>query len=90
MKKYLFNIWYKPKKSFKQRLTRGYPTTTLRKPYHYIVAMIWRLHGQLDGSKFTLSYMPLIYYYEEEGSSFNWDDILSTNLTKSIAIIKES
>jgi hypothetical protein len=33
MEKDLFCIWYKPSKSFKQKLVDKYPTTSIRKPY---------------------------------------------------------
>jgi hypothetical protein len=45
------------------------------------------------GSKMLLnSLVPnaLIYYYVDEGSSFNWDDILSTSLAESITVVKET
>jgi hypothetical protein len=43
-----------------------------------------------DTSQFSLSYMPLIYYCADEGLSFNWDDILSTNLTEAITAVVEA
>jgi hypothetical protein len=48
------------------------------------------MYREHDDSKFTLSYMPLIYQCTYKGLSFNWDDILSTNLTKVITIIIEA
>jgi len=69
--KYLVYIWYKLYKQFKLRLTGGYPTTTLRNPYQYMVAMLCRLYRDPYASKFPLSYMPLIHYCAVEGSPFN-------------------
>jgi hypothetical protein len=60
--KELFPRWYKPDKQFKLRPRGGYPTTALRRPYQYMVAMLCRLYGEKDASQFSLSYMPLIYY----------------------------
>jgi hypothetical protein len=77
----LFKIWYKPDKYFKLRPSSEYLTTMLRTPYQYIMVMLCRLYGEKDASKFTMSLMPLIYYCVDEGSMFNWDDILSTSLT---------
>jgi hypothetical protein len=67
----LFKIWYNPDKTFKIRPSRKYPTNLLRTSYRYIVAMLCRLHGEHDTSKFTLSMIPLIYYYANMGSTFN-------------------
>jgi hypothetical protein len=61
--------------------------TTLRRPYQYMVAMLCILYGESDASKSPLSYIPLIYYFIDKGLSFNWDDILSTNLMESITIM---
>jgi hypothetical protein len=86
----LCHTWYKPDKQFKLRPTGGYPMTTLRRPYQYMVAMLCRLYGEQDASKFSLSYMPLIYYCTDKGSLFNWDDILSTNLIEAITTVVKS
>jgi hypothetical protein len=59
--KYLFKIWYNPNKKFKIRPSGEYPTTSLRTPYQNIVAMLSKLYGEHDASKFTLSSMPLIH-----------------------------
>jgi hypothetical protein len=34
--------------------------------------------------------MPLIYYCADEGTSFNWEDILSENLTTTISAVKQA
>jgi hypothetical protein len=34
--------------------------------------------------------MPLIYYYADEGASFNWEDIMSENLMVAISGVKEA
>jgi len=88
MNKALHRIWYKLDKQFNLRPTGAYPTITLRIPYQYMVAMLCRLYRETTASKFPLSYMHLIHYCVDEGSSFNWDDILSTNLIDSIAAVK--
>jgi hypothetical protein len=86
----LFPKWYKEDKQFKHRPKGGYPTSALRKPYQYMVAMLCRLYGEPDASQFPLSYMSLIYYCVDEGLSFNWDDILSANLTVAITAVVEA
>jgi hypothetical protein len=82
--------WYKPDKQFKHRPKGGYPTISLRRPYQYMVSMLCRLYGEPDASHFSLSYMPLIYYCADKGLSFNWDDILSTNLTVALTTVTEA
>jgi hypothetical protein len=77
-------------KSFKIRPSGEYPTSLLRTLYQYVVAMLCRLYGEHDASKFMLSLVPLIYYIVDIGSSFNWDDILSTSLEDSIRAAKET
>jgi hypothetical protein len=86
----LFKIWYNPDKKFKIRPSGKYPTNSLRTSYRYIVAMLCRLHGEHDTSKFTLSMIPLIYYYANMGSTFNWPNIISTSLEDSIRTVKEN
>jgi hypothetical protein len=90
MPKYMFLKWYKEDKQFKHRPKGGYPTSTLRKPYQYMVTMLCRIYGELGASHFPLSYMPLIYYCADEGFSFNWDDIVSTNLMVTITVVVEA
>nr|ADE77593.1 unknown [Picea sitchensis] len=84
----LFKIWCKPDVVFKHRQSRNYPTTGLKAPYQYIVAMLCRLYGKKDASKFTFLPMPLIYYCANEGMKFNWADILSKNLAEAITFVK--
>jgi hypothetical protein len=86
----LFKIWYKPDKNFKLIPSSEYPANLLRMPYQYVVAIVWRIYGEQDASKLTLSMIPLIYYCDDEGFSFNWIDIVSTSLAKSIIAFKET
>jgi hypothetical protein len=88
--KELFPKWYKADKQSKHRPKGGYPTTALRRPYQYMVAMLCKIYGEPDASQFSLSYMPLIYYCADEGFSFNWDDILSAKLKNAITTVAES
>jgi hypothetical protein len=50
----LFKIQYKPDKMFKIRLSRKYPTYSLRIPYQYIVVMLCNIYWEQYSSKFTL------------------------------------
>jgi hypothetical protein len=63
----LFPKWYKADKQFKYRPKIRYPTSALRRPYQYLVAMLCRLYGEPDATQFPLSYMPLIYFAQMWG-----------------------
>jgi hypothetical protein len=52
-----------------------------------MVVMLCRLYGEPNATQFPMSYMLLIYYYIDEGLSFNWDDILLANLTSTITTV---
>jgi len=82
--------WYKSDKQFKHRPKGAYPTTSLRNPYQYTVVILCRLYRKQDTSQFSLSYLPLIYYYVDEGESFNWGDILSANLAEDVTVIAKA
>jgi hypothetical protein len=86
----LFPTWYKADKQFKYRPKSRYPTTNLRRPYQYMVAMLCRLYGEPDATHFPLSYMPLIYFCADVGASFNWADILSENLKDVISTVTQA
>ena len=86
----LFKIWCKPDIVFKHKRSGNYPTTELKTPYQYIVAVLCRLYGKKNASKFTFSLMPLIYYCTNEGLEFNWADILLGNLAEAIAFVKHT
>jgi len=75
---------------FKHEPSSEYPTTSLRSPYQYFVAMLCSLYIEPHASTFTLSLMSLIYYCEDEGSTINSIDLLSTTLTESIIVMNES
>jgi hypothetical protein len=86
----LFRLWCKPDVVLKHIRSANYPTTDLKTPYQYIVALLCRLYGKKNASTFTFSLMPLIYYCTNEGIEFNWSDILSRNLAAAIAFVKHT
>jgi hypothetical protein len=67
----LFPTWYKADKQFKYQPKIWYPTTNLRIPYQYMVAMFCKLYGEPDATHFPLSYIPLIYFCADVRASFN-------------------
>jgi hypothetical protein len=66
------------------------PIISWRKPYEYMVAMIFQFYGEPYASQFSLSYIPLIYYCADEGLSFNWDVILLENMRVALTMHVES
>jgi hypothetical protein len=50
-------------------------------PYIYLMALICRLYGEKDCSRFSKAWMPLAYIVAISGSSFNWGDIISKKLS---------
>jgi len=86
----LFKAWYNPNKEFKTRPSGEYPTNLLRMSYQYGVVMLCRLYGELDASKFTLNWEPLVYYIVGIRSTFNWDDILLESLEDATRAVKET
>lgn len=80
---------YKLVKTFKSRPSSEYPNNLLKTPYQYVVFMLCRLYGKPDASKFLITWVPLIYYVVDVGSTFNWVNILSTSLEEALRIAKE-
>jgi hypothetical protein len=48
------------------------------------MALICRLYGERDCTKFSEAWMPLAYTVEISGSSFNWGAIISKQLSTNI------
>jgi hypothetical protein len=87
--KNIFKVWYKSKNIFNTRpskVSHHNTEVSISILGGYVVHTIQRINA----STFTLSLMPLIYYCAYEGYTFDWDDLLSTTLTESITIVKES
>jgi hypothetical protein len=55
-----------------------------------MVDMLCRLYEEPDTTHFPLSYMPLIYFCANVGTSFNWADILSENLKNVISYVTQA
>jgi hypothetical protein len=53
----------------------------LREPYIYLMALICRLYGEKDCSRFSEAWMPLAYTVAISGRSFNWGAIISKQLS---------
>jgi hypothetical protein len=73
----LMASWWREDKKFTNQSTGWYGTTNLREPYVYLMALICRLYGEKDFSRFSEAWMPLAYTVAIVGCSFNWGAIIS-------------
>jgi hypothetical protein len=76
--------WWREDKNFTNRTSGWYPTTNLREPYIYLMALLCRLHGEKDCSRFSEAWMPLAYTIAISGIGFNWGAIISKQLSTCI------
>jgi hypothetical protein len=72
--------WWKEDKNFTNRSNGWCGTVNLREPYIYLMALIYRLYGEKDCSKFFEAWMPLACTVVISGSSFNSGAIVSNKL----------
>jgi hypothetical protein len=63
--------WWREDKKFTNQNSGWYPMTNLRQPYIYLVALLFRLHGEKDCSRFSEAWMPLAYTVAISGTRFN-------------------
>jgi len=73
--------WWKEDKKFTNQSNGWYGTTNLRETYIYLMALIYRLYGEKDCSKFSKAWITLAYTVAISGSSFNWGAIISKKLS---------
>jgi hypothetical protein len=69
--------WWIEDKNFINQTSGWYPTTNLREPYIYLMALLCRLHGEKYCSRFLKAWMPLAYTVAISRIGFNWGDIIS-------------
>jgi hypothetical protein len=67
----LMASWWKEEKKFTNWSNGWYGTVNLRETYIYLMALICRLYGEKECSKFSEAWMPLAYTVAISGSSFN-------------------
>ena len=77
----LMASWWKEDKKFTNQRNGWYGTIKLRELYIYLMALICQLYGEKDCSKFSEAWMPLEYTVVISGSSFNWGEIISKQLS---------
>jgi hypothetical protein len=86
----LLASWWREDKKLLNRTNGWYNTTNLREPYMYLMALIFRLYGEKDCSRFSEAWMPLAYTVAVSGSSFNWGGIISKKLSITIQQAQET
>jgi hypothetical protein len=80
----LLASWWKEDKKIVNRTTRWYSTINLIEAYMYLMALICRLYGDKDCSRFFEAWMPIAYNVAVSGSTFNWRAIISKQLSTRI------
>jgi hypothetical protein len=73
--------WWREDKKFTNQSNGWYGTINLREPYIYLMALICRLYGEKDCSKFSEACMPLAYTVAIIGRNFNWGAIIFKQLS---------
>jgi hypothetical protein len=76
--------WWREDTNFMNRTIGWYPTTNLREPYIYLMALLCRLHGEKDCSQFSEAWMPLAITVAISSIGFNWGTIISKQLSTCI------
>ena len=74
-----------PRKKFRTRPTEEYDTANLRTPYRFITLMLNRIFERAHSKSFKLEWVPIIFYVENQGTVFNWENIVSNSLLACIA-----
>ena len=74
-----------PGKNFRTRPSGEYETATLRTPYRFIALMLNKVFGRAHGKSFKLGWIPIIFYVATQGTVFNWENIVSNNLSACIS-----
>jgi hypothetical protein len=62
---------WEPGKLFRSKRIGTYPTSLLRNPYKITMALLRRLYGEEDATKFMESWVPLIYIISKTYTIFN-------------------
>ena len=74
-----------PGKKIQTRPLGEYDTATLQTPYRFIALMLNRVFGRAHGKSFKLGWIPIIFYVATQGTVFNWENIVSNNLSACIS-----
>jgi hypothetical protein len=59
-------------------------TQYLKNPYRIMNSMICRLYGEETSTHFRMEWFPMAYTMVKNGQAFNWEIILSFNITNQV------
>jgi hypothetical protein len=68
----LMASWWKEENKFTNQIKGWYGMINMRVPYIYLMALIFRLYGEKDCSKFLEAWIPLPYIVVIARRIFNW------------------
>jgi hypothetical protein len=54
------------------------------------MAMICRMYGYPNLKKFKITWVPLLYFFTDIDSTFNWEDMLSLALEEALTTMKNT
>ena len=74
-----------PGNKFRTRTSGEYETSTLCTPYRFTVLMMNINFGRDNGKRFKMGWIPFIYFFATQGTIFNWESIVSNNLSACIS-----
>ena len=74
-----------PRNNFCTRSSGEYETANLCTPYRFIAFMLNRIFGRANGKNFKLSSVRVIFFVATQGTIFNWENIVSNNLSSCIS-----
>ena len=80
----IFKSWWVVGKVFGFRHIVTYPATNIKKPYHFMVVILYRLYGERNPMNFIESWVPIIQETTSIGVIFYQASILSTRLNWAI------
>jgi hypothetical protein len=76
--------WWREDENFTNQTSDWCPMANLRETYIYLMALLYRLHGEKDCTMFSEVWMPLAYTVDISGIGFNWGAIISKQLSTCI------
>jgi hypothetical protein len=85
----IMSSWWREEKKFMNRTVGWYPMTNLREPYIYVMALLYKLHGEKICSRFSEAWMPLDFTISISSTGFNWGAIISKQLSTCIKQAQE-
>jgi hypothetical protein len=80
----LLATWWNEYRKFVNRESKWYNTINLREPYMFLMALIFRLCGERDCSKFSEAWISLEYRISISIILFNWGTIISKQLSNRV------